>query len=80
MKQIIYKLTNYLNNDGCNGYVNARLLLPQIYGSLASQLAAGLGWEPGNKNPVSPGPVGGNSEVKQQDGTDQCLGLFFYVV
>ena len=48
--------------------------------SLASPLTAGLGWEPGNKNPISPGPVTGDSEMKQQDGTDQCLGILFYVV
>lgn len=81
MKQMIYKLTNFLvNNNSCNGHVNARLLLPQIYGSLASPLTARLGWEPGDKNPISPGAVGGDSEMKQQDGADQCLGILFYVV
>lgn len=72
-------ITNYLNNNSCNRHVNARLLLPQIYGSLAGPLTAGLGGEPGNKNPICPGPVSGDSEMKQQDGADQCLGILFYV-
>lgn len=80
MKQVMYKLTTYLNNNSCNGPVNARLLLPQIYGTLASPLTAGLGREPGNENPASLGSVSGDSEMKQQGGTDQCLGILFYVV
>lgn len=55
---VIYKLTNYLNNNNCNGHVNTRQFLSQIYEGLAGPSTSGLGWEPAKRNAVSPRPVG----------------------
>lgn len=55
---VIYKVTNYLNNNNCNGYVNTRQFLSQIYEGLAGPSTSGLGWEPAKRNAVSPHPVG----------------------
>lgn len=55
---VIYKLTNYLNNNNCNGRVKTRLFLSQIYEDLADPSTSGLGWKPAKRNAVSPGPVG----------------------